>query len=358
MIAAIRDDRGGTPYETERTDMIETTRRSLLAGMAALPFLPGVALGETVGAITRLDPALDALIDVASPIEVIATGFKWAEGPAWVRKGGYLLFSDVPANIAYRWKAGEGARPFLTPSGLAGPIPAGVREAGSNGMIVDPRGDLLMADSGTRAIARVNLATKKKTIVVGEFEGKKFNSCNDLVIGRGGTIYFTDPPYGLTEGDASPLKQLAYNGVYRVNADGSGASLIDKSLKRPNGIGVSPGLDRLYVSQSDPDAAKIFTCALAADGSASGELVPFVDFSAEVAQKLPGLPDGMKVAKSGHLFASGPGGIWVISPEGQKLGLISTGKAAANCCFGEDGRTLFVTSSDSVVKLRLKVSGW
>lgn len=338
--------------------MIETTRRSLLAGMAALPFLPGMAQAETVGGITRFDPALDALIDTASPIEVIARGFKWAEGPAWVRKGGYLLFSDVPANIAYRWKAGEGAKPFLSPSGLAGPIPAAIREAGSNGMIVDARGDLLMADSGTRAIARVDLATKKKTIVVGSFEGKTFNSCNDLVIGRNGTLYFTDPPYGLTDGDSSPLKQLAFNGVYRVNADGSDVALIDKSLTRPNGIGVSPGLDRLYVSQSDPDAAKIFTCALAADGSARGELVPFVDFSAEVARKLPGLPDGMKVARSGHLFASGPGGIYVISPEGRKLGLIATGKAAANCCFGEDGRTLFVTSSDMVAKVRLKVVGW
>ncbi len=338
--------------------MILTTRRSLLAGMAALPFLPGMALGQAVGRITRLDPALDALIDPFSPIEVIASGFKWAEGPVWVKKGGYLLFSDVPMNIAYRWKAGDGARAFLSPSGLAGPIPAGVREAGSNGMILDARGALLMADSGTRAIARVDLATKKKTIVAGTFEGKKFNSCNDLATGRDGIIYFTDPPYGLSEGDDSPLKQLAYNGVYRVNADGSDVSLIDKSLKRPNGIGVSPGLDRLYVSQSDPDAAKIYTCELAADGSASSELVPFVDFSAEVAKKLPGLPDGMKVARSGYLFASGPGGIWVISPEGKKLGVIATGKAAANCCFGEDGKTLFITSSDMVVKVRLRVSGW
>ncbi|NYT40592.1 SMP-30/gluconolactonase/LRE family protein [Sphingomonas sp. R-74633] len=338
--------------------MIETTRRSLLAGMAALPFLPGIALGETVGGITRFDPALDALIDRASPIEVIASGFKWAEGPAWVKKGGYLLFSDVPANVAYRWKAGEGARPFLQPSGLAGTVPAGIREAGSNGMVVDAHGDLLMADSGTRAIARVNLATKQKTVIVGAFEGKKFNSCNDLAIGQGGMLYFTDPPYGLTDGDTSPLKQLDFNGVYRVNADGSDVSLIDKSLKRPNGIGVSPAMDRLYVSQSDPDAPKIFTCELAVDGSASTELVPLVDFSAEVAQKLPGLPDGMKVAKSGHLFASGPGGIYVIAPDGKKLGLISTGKAAANCCFGENGRTLFITSSDMVAKVRLKASGW
>ena len=334
------------------------TRRGLLGGMAALPFVSDLTPGRTVGSITRFDPELDKLIDAANPIEVIATGFRWTEGPVWVERGRFLLFSDVPTNIAYRWKAGEGAKPFLAPSGLAGPIPAGIREAGSNGMVVDAHGDLLMADSGTRAIARVDLATRKKTIVVGAFEGKRFNSCNDLAIGRGGVIYFTDPPYGLAEGDASPLKQLDFNGVFRINADGSDVSLIDSKLKRPNGIGVSPALDRLYVSQSDPDAAKIFSCELAVDGSASTELVPFVDFSAEVAQKLPGLPDGMKVAKSGHLFASGPGGIYVIAPSGKRLGLISTGKAAANCCFGEDGRTLFITSSDMVAKVRLKASGW
>jgi len=354
--------------------MIETTRRSLLAGMAALPFVPGVVLGQTmvgekprpsllwtaIGGIKRFDPELDALIDTGSPPQIVAEGFKWAEGPVWGRvpQRGGLLFSDVPANIAYRLIPGSRAERFLVPSGLAGPIPPGIREAGSNGMVFDAKGALLMADSGTRAIARVDMTTKQKSIVVDRFEGKKFNSCNDLVIGRNGIIYFTDPPYGLTDGDSSPLKELGFNGVYRVNPDGSGVSLIDKSLKRPNGIGLSPGFDRLYVSQSDPDAARIYTCELAADGSAMTELVPFVDFSAEVAQKLPGLPDGMKVAKSGHLFASGPGGIYILAPDGRKLGRIETGKAAANCCFGEDGKSLFITSSDVVARVRLKVSGW
>lgn len=337
--------------------MSALTRRGLLGGMAALPFTSGLTPGRTVGSITRFDPELDKLIDAASPIEVIATGYRWAEGPVWVERGGYLLFTDVPANIAYRWSASEGARPFLDPSGLAGPIPAGIREAGANGLAVDAQGRLLMADSGTRAIARVDLATKKKTILADRYDGRRFNSCNDLAIGRGGMIYFTDPPYGLSEGDASPLKELAFNGVYRMRADGSGVELIERRLTRPNGIALSPALDRLYVGNSDPADPRIFACPLAADGSAAGELAPFADFSAEVARKLPGLPDGLKVAPSGHVFATSPGGIHILSPRGRKLGLIVTGKAIANCCFGEDGRTLFITSSDMVARVRLRASG-
>ncbi|WP_423603218.1 SMP-30/gluconolactonase/LRE family protein [Sphingomonas sp. MS122] len=310
-----------------------------------------------MGGITRFDPELDQIIDPASPIEVIATGFRWTEGPVWVKQGAYLLFSDVPANIAYRWEEGEGARPFLDPSGLAGPIPAGIREAGSNGMTLDAQGALLIADSGTRAIVRLDLATKRRTVLASHYARHRFNSCNDVVIGRGGTIYFTDPPYGLSEGDASPLKELEFNGVYRMRPNGSGLALVERRLTRPNGIALSPAQDRLYVSNSDPADPRIFACPLAADGSPADSLAPFADFTAEVARKLPGLPDGLKAARSGHLFATGPGGVHILSPAGRKLGLIATGKAIANCCFGEDGRSLFMTSSDSVARVRLRISG-
>lgn len=332
-------------------------RRGLLAGIAALSLAPRRALAERVGRILRFDPELDRLIDVESPIEVIAAGFRWAEGPVWVEPGRYLLFSDVPANIVYRWKAGEGARPFLDPSGLSGPIPAGIREAGANGLTLDGRGALLMADSGTRAIARVDLATRRKVIVVDRYEGRRFNSCNDLAVRRGGMIYFTDPPYGLSEGDASPLKELAFNGVYRMRSDGSGLVPVERRLTRPNGIALSPAGDRLYVANSDPADPRILMCLLAADGSAAGELAPFADFSREVARKLPGLPDGLKVARSGHLFATAPGGVHILAPDGRRLGLIATGKAIANCCFGEGGRSLFMTSSDIVARVKLRVAG-
>jgi gluconolactonase len=333
------------------------TRRTALAGMAALPFVPALARAETIGSITRFDPGLDAVIDVNAPIEVLGTGYRWTEGPVWVKNGGYLLFSDVPANIAYRWKQGEGITPFLNPSGLVGPIPAGIREAGSNGLGVDAQGRLIIADSGTRAIAALDLATKRRTILADRYEGKRFNSCNDVAFGRDGAIYFTDPPYGLTEGDTSPLKELAFNGVFRLDRDGK-VRVIDDTLKRPNGIGLCPRKTTLYVAMSDEARPQILAYPLGADGMPRAAPTVFHDFSEPLARKLPGMPDGLEVDKAGRLFASGPGGIYVLSPEGKALGLIATGKAAANCAFGEDGRTLFLTSSDMLARVRLKSSGW
>jgi gluconolactonase len=337
--------------------MIGISRRTCLAGLAAAPFVPALAHAATVGTITQFDPGLDAVLDNASPIEVLATGYKWAEGPVWVKQGGYLLFSDVPANLCYRWKPGQGVSVFLSPSGLAGPIPAGVREAGSNGLAIDAKGRLIMADSGTRAIAAVDLKTKKKTILADKYEGKRFSSCNDVAIHGNGTIYFTDPPYGFTDGDASPLKEIPFNGVYRLDPQGI-VNLIADDLSRPNGVALSPDQQTLYVSMSDAKRPHILAYPLDIDGGASDAPRIFHDFSDALAQKLPGMPDGLKVAKSGHVFASGPGGIYVLSPEGGKLGLIATGKATANCNFGEDGKSLFLTSSDMIARVRLKLSGW
>lgn len=333
------------------------TRRAALAGMAALPFVPALARAKTVGSITRFDSALDAVVDVNTPIEVLGTGYRWAEGPVWVKNGGFLLFSDVPANIAYRWKAGEKITPFLDPSGLVGPIPPSIREAGSNGMAVDAKGRLIIADSGTRAITAVDLATKRRTILADRYEGKRFNSCNDVVIGKSDALYFTDPPYGLTDGDTSPLKELPFNGVYLRTADGK-IRLIDDTLKRPNGIGLCPKKTTLYVAMSDDARPHILAYPLDAAGMPRAAPTVFHDFSEPLSRKLPGLPDGLKVDKDGRLFASGPGGIYVLSPEGKALGLIATGKAAANCAFGEDGKTLFITSSDMLVRVRLKSAGW
>ncbi|WP_066797514.1 SMP-30/gluconolactonase/LRE family protein [Sphingomonas soli] len=338
--------------------MIRTTRRAVLAGIAAAPFVPGLAQAETVGSITKFDPAFDAVVDANAPIEVLGTGYRWAEGPVWVKQGGYLLFNDPPSNVCYQWKPGGQVTEFLRPSGLAGPIPAGVREAGANGMAIDAQGDLVIADSGTRAVARIDLKTRQKTIIADRYQGKRFSSVNDLTIGRGGMIYFTDPPYGFEKGDDSPLKETAFNGLYRVPAAGGEVSLIDGSMKRPNGVALSPDLSRLYVAQSDPDRPEIRVYDLAADGSAMDEGRLFADFRAEVAAKLPGLPDGLKVDAAGRIFATGPGGVYVLSPEGKKLGRIATGKAIANCCFGEDGKTLFLTSHDMVAKVRLKAKGW
>jgi gluconolactonase len=337
--------------------MIGISRRTCLAGMAALPFAPALARAASMGGITRFDRGLDAVLDGNAPIEMLASGYKWAEGPVWVKDGGYLLFSDVPANICYKWQDGHGVSEFLNPSGLAGAIPVGVREGGSNGLAIDAKGRLIMADSGTRAIAAVDLKTKRKTILADKYDGKRFNSCNDVAIHRNGTIYFTDPPYGLSDGDTSSLKEIAFNGVYRLDAQGK-VNLVADDLSRPNGVALSPDQQTLYVTMSDEKRPHILAYPLDVDGGVSGAPRIFHDFSAELARKLPGLPDGLKVAKSGHVFSSGPGGIYVLSPQGKKLGLIVTGKATANCNFGEDGKSLFLTSSDMIARVRLKLSGW
>lgn len=325
-------------------------RRKLLAGAAAAWAVRGHAADG--GTIVRLDPELDTLIDRDAAIEVIARGYRWSEGPVWVARGGFLLFSDVPANVVHRWQRGEGARPFLSPSGLQGPIPAGVREAGANGLAIDARGALVMADSGTRAIVRVDLASRRRTVLAERIGGKRFNSCNDLAIARDGTIYFTDPPYGLEEGDASPLKELAINGVYRLRPGGK-PELIDGTLRRPNGVALSPREDRLYVGCSDEAAPEVRVYALG-PGAAPMQGRRFADFAAELARGWPGLPDGLKVARTGHVFATGPGGLWVLAPDGRRLGRISTGAAISNCAFGEGGRALFLTSGDRVARLPLR----
>lgn len=338
---------------------LNCTRRACLAGIAALPFAAGAraaGLGS-VGKIWKLDSGLDAVVDVDSPIEVLATGYRWAEGPVWVRDGGYLLFSDVPSNVIHRWKAGEGATPWLNPSGLAGPVPPEIREAGANGLAIDAQGRLIMADSGTRVVAAVDLKTKAKTILADKYDGKRFNSCNDVAIHRNGTIYFTDPPYGLRDGDTSSLKEIPFNGVYRRTPAGE-IHVIANDLSRPNGVALSPDHNKLYVAMSDEKRPEVLVYELDVEGGAMDEGRLFHDMRKQLADKLPGLPDGLKVDTQGRVYTTGPGGVHVLSPEGKLLGIISTGKATANCGFGEDGKTLFLTSSDMLAKVRLKAAGW
>lgn len=332
-------------------------RRTLIAGLAGLPLIArpawAAATLPTVGKIERRDPALDAIIDVTAPIEVIAQGIHWAEGPVWVPQQRCLLFTDPPANIAYRWRPGGKAEPFLSPAGLQTPIPGTIREAGLNGLTLDRSGALLGADSGTRAIVRIDLTTRRRTILADRYEGKRFNSPNDLCVAASGAIYFTDPTYGLAEGDASPLREVNHTGLYRLTPDGK-VTLIDGSHRRPNGVALSPDGKTLYLALSDDVAPEIIAYDLGRDGLPTGSR-RFRDMRKELGEGLPGLPDGIKVGSGGILFATGPGGVYICAPDGTVLGLVSTGKAIANCCFGEDGKSLFLTSSDMVAKVRLKV---
>ncbi|WP_242123645.1 SMP-30/gluconolactonase/LRE family protein [Sphingobium sp. Sx8-8] len=331
-----------------------TSRRMFLTGLASLP-VSTVARAETaaanIGSITRLSPALDGIIAPAASISLLAKGFRWAEGPVWVPRDNGLLFNDPPSNVLYRWRAEGGARPLLSPSGLQGVVPPGIREAGLNGLALDAAGALIAADSGTRAIVRVDPRTGKRTILADRFEGKRFNSPNDLCVAPSGMIYFTDPPYGLTDGDTSSLRELDYSGLYALGPDGK-LTLLDRSHRRPNGVAVSPDGRTLYLALSDERQPEVHAYALDAHGLATGQRL-FYDMRVHREKGLPGLPDGIKVAPDGHVFATGPGGVHILTAQGQALGLASTGKTVANCCFDLGGRRLFMTSSDMLAVLPL-----
>ena len=332
------------------------TRRTLLASTAALIAAPAFAdaPGEVDPTIRRLSPKLDHIIPPNAKVEVIAQNIKWAEGPVWVKDGGFLLFSDPPANIMRRWSAKDGVSVFMTPSGTAGLDPKLVREAGSNGLAMDNHGRLLIANSGGGSIDRVDLKTRQRITLVSKYDGKRLSSCNDMAVAKSGAIYFTDPPYGFAQGDASPLKEAKQNGVYRF-VEGQPLQLVDGSLTRPNGIALSPDDKRLFVSNSDEKDRKLVYYDLGPDGMPTGPAKLFLDAGT---LKGPGNPDGMKIAADGTMFCSSPGGMWILTPAGEKLGLIEDGAPIANCCFGEDGRTLFLTSNTRVLRLRLGIDGW
>lgn len=285
---------------------------------------------------------------------MLADGFTWAEGPVWVREG-YLLFSDVPKNRIYRWAPGSPAASiFLEPSG--GTATKGFREPGSNGLKPGGPGVILVADSGSRAIASLDLRTKAKRFLAERFGGKRLNSPNDLAVGPDGAIWFTDPPYGLEGVDESPLKEQSANRVYRLAPDGKVAA-VESDLHFPNGIAFSPDGRTLYVSNSDPKKAVIVAFDVSPRGKVSRRRV-FADMTALAEKGLPGLPDGMTVDERGNLWATGPGGIHVLTPQGRELGLISTGVAISNCTFGgQDGRTLFMTSTHAIAALQTNVRG-
>jgi gluconolactonase len=311
-----------------------------------------------VGRIERLAPGLDALIDPGAPLEKLAEGFRWSEGPVWIGAGGrngYLLFSDVPANRMYRWSAEGGLTVFMDPSGHPGPDTSAFREPGTNGLIRGPGNTIYAADHGSRAIVRIDLATREKIVMADRYQGRRFSSPNDLVLDGHGAIWFTDPPYGLAGMNESPLKEQPVNGVYRRGADDM-VRLIDGELSFPNGIILSPDQGTLYVANSDPRRAIIMAYSLDGYGRVTSRRV-FADMTAEVAPERPGLPDGMAIDRAGNLFATGPGGVHVFAPDGNLLGRISTGTGIANCKFGEDGQTLFLTSNNMLVRVRTRTTG-
>jgi gluconolactonase len=307
----------------------------------------------TFGRIERLDPRLDALVPKAAALERLATGFNWSEGPVWVRAEGHLLFSDVPENIVYRWKQGAGVASFLDPSGYTGREPR-PGERGSNGLTLDKDGRLVLCQHGDRRVARLE-KDGRFTTLADRYQGKRFNSPNDLVFKSNGDLYFTDPPYGLPRQAQDPGRELDFCGVYRLSKDGA-VTLLTRELTRPNGIAFSPDEKTLYVAVSDPERAVWMAYDVQADGTLARGRV-FFDATPLARQGRKGLPDGMKVDRAGNLFATGPGGVFVLAPDGTHLGTIETGEATANCAFGDDGSTLYLTADMHLCRIRLTARG-
>jgi gluconolactonase len=329
-----------------------------LASAAALALvLAGCRSARSVpvaGDVERLDPAFSALVPPDARIELLAEGFDWSEGPVWRRSGGYLLFSDVPRNTIYRWDEERGLTVFLRPAGYTGPEPPG-RELGSNGLTLDAHDTLVIADHGNRRVARLDESNYTKTTLADRYEGKRLNSPNDLVYRSNGDLYFTDPPYGLDGLNDNPAKELAFSGVYRRTPAGE-LTLLTQELRFPNGIALSPDERTLYVANSDPDHPVWMAYDVREDGTVAGGRVLF-DATPLVRRGLKGLPDGLKVDRQGNLFATGPGGVLVITPEGRHLGTITTAQATANCAFGDDGSTLYMTSHSRLLRIRLGTRG-
>lgn len=320
---------------------MQTNRRSFLraAGSSAV-----LAVGRGLTAAAQA-PAV-SFPGVANPldggVEVIAAGYLWTEGPVWVGDAnGHLLFSDVPGNAIYSWD-GKRTAAFLAPSGFQGfPIPASIREAGSNGLALG-RGGLLVADSGTRTLARVDLATRHKSVFAESYGGKRFNSPNDLVVARDGALYFTDPPFGLAGVQKSPLRELTFTGVFRVTPDNQ-VHLVTDTLF-PNGIALSPDNRTLYVTDNSGWVA----IDLDGSGRATGQR-PFVASDAVGGTR----GDGMKADSAGNIWASGRGGIYVFSPAGEHIGFAPIAGRVSNCAFGP-GRYLYVTNDTQVVRGRIR----
>ena len=321
-------------------------KRLLLSPLLCLAAFAAEPVPEFQGSLEKLDPALDALLDPTTKIEVLASGFNWSEGPVW--KDGQILFSDVPENTVFGWKEGDTAATVsLKPSGsLSG------EGQGSNGLAKDAAGNLILCQHGERLVARLE-KDGSFTSLADKFEGKRFNSPNDLVIDAKGSVFFTDPPYGLKKGTAP---DAPYHGVYRLGSDGK-LSLIIEDIKWPNGIALNPDQSVLYVAVSDKDDPRVMAYDLQADGSVKNGRVLFAAKSLKSPERKGGC-DGMKVDTQGNIWTTGPGGVLILNKEGKHLGTILTGQATANCAWGGDDKgTLYITADMFLLRVKTKVKG-
>ncbi len=309
---------------------------------------------KTIGSIEKLDPSLNAILSPDAKAEIIAEGFEWSEGPLWIEKDSMLLFSDVPTNTIYKWTAAKGKEIYLKPSGYTDSIPSICKEPGSNGLILDSEGNLVLCQHGDRRMARMDAPLDapiaKFISLADKYDGKRFSSPNDAVYSMG-ELFFTDPPYGLsTQNDKDPKKEIPFNGVYKLKKDGTVILLTD-SISRPNGIVFFSGGKRLLVASSDPDKPNWYSFEVSGDSLINGKIF----YSAAVHdKKLKGLPDGLKIDKNGNVFATGPGGLYIFNSAGKLLGKLTLENATSNCAFSPDEKTLYITNDMYVLRLKMR----
>ncbi len=305
------------------------------------------------GEIEAYNTLLWSVIPRDAKIEVIARGHDWTEGPLCIASENMLLYSDIPVNAIYSWQEGDRAKLYLKPSGYLGKNFTGA-EPGSNGLILDKNGSLILCQHGERQVAKMNNLIDSPdtlfTTLINRFEGKRLNSPNDGVYKSNGDLYFTDPPYGLPKRMEDPGKELTFQGVYRLEEDGN-ITLLTDEFTRPNGIAFSPDEKTLYIANSDPEMAIWKAFDVLENGNIDNGRVFFDAMSMVPGEK--GLPDGLKVDNEGNIFATGPGGVLIFSPQGELLGKIQTGQATSNCAFNTDKSILYITADSYVLRVRL-----
>jgi gluconolactonase len=329
--------------------------------LVSLGFILTLVHAQGWNFVARINPALDEIVPLDAKVEKIAGNFGFLEGPVWNRKGGYLLFSDIPANVIYKFTPSDRKFSIAVPySGFSGNDSSNVGMEidnghalvillGSNGVTIDPQGRVVYCAHGDHQIVRIE-PDGRRTVLASQFEGKRLNSPNDLVFRSDGSLYFTDPPAGLRDGDKDAKKELPFNGVYLLK-DGK-LQVVVKDMALPNGLAFTPDEKYLYINDSVKKT--IMRYEVQPDGTlGSGQL--FIDMNAD---KAPGVPDGMKVDQKGNVYCTGPGGFWIMSPEGRHLGTVLTAELPANLAFGDaDNKTLYLTARTGLYRIRLKIPG-
>jgi gluconolactonase len=308
------------------------------------------------GSVDRLSPALDQIIAPGERPEILAEGFEWSEGPLWLQDQQMVIFSDIPQNSIYQWSEKNGLKLYLKPSGYTDTISRG-GETGSNGLLLDAKNRLVLCQHGDRRMAYMDAALDAPEptfiTIVDSWNGKRFNSPNDAVYGSNGDLYFTDPAYGMEFRYKDPNREMDFTGVFKHGQDGK-VELLTDQMSNPNGIGLSPDEKKLYVANSGGGEKSIWMVyEFAEDGSLIHEKV-FHDASI-ASDTLRGAPDGLVVREDGIIFATGPGGVWIFTPEGENLGLIKTGQATSNCTLDSDNQYLYMTADMYLMRIKLKM---